>query len=150
MQDWKSWSRHDYIDGFTPLFLTCDPKTTANMISDIINNKSKNTNLYAGLFVTFMKGSPRDLIRIIHESRRFGLNGSIIFDYAHFGGEYMNILTASAFNDGSLHRTGFEEPKTNLRTCTKCKLDKKCRKCKRAEKKKQKETQKRAKKNKKI
>ncbi len=150
MQDWKSWSQHNYIDGFTPLFLTCDPKTTANMINDIINNKSKCTNLYAGLFVTFMKGSPNDLIRILHESRRFGLSGAIIFDYAHFGGEYMNILTASAFNDGTLHKTDYEaSTRPTLKTCPKCKLDKKCRKCKRIEKKKQKEMEKRAKKNKK-
>lgn len=147
IQDWRTWSKSDYVDGFTPLFLTCDPKTTANMINEIRNMSARKTKLYAGLFVTFMKGAPEDLIRIVHESRRFGLNGVIIFDYAHFGSEYMNILTASAFNDGSHQRIACEEPKKQI--CTKCKKDKKCRKCRKEEKRLKKEMEKRAKKMKK-
>ncbi len=147
IQDWRTWSKSDYVDGFTPLFLTCDPKTTANMINEIRNMSARKTKLYAGLFVTFMKGAPEDLIRIVHESRRFGLNGVIIFDYAHFGSEYMNILTASAFNDGSRQRIACEEPKKQI--CTKCKKDKKCRKCRKEEKRLKKEMEKRAKKMKK-
>ena len=146
LQDWRSWSKSDYVDGFTPLFLTCDPKTTASMIAEVNNNKSKTTKLYGGLFVTFMKGNPEDLIRILHESRRFGLSGAIIFDYAHFGHEYMNILTASAFNNGSISRVEVTEPavKTPLSSiCTKCRPNKKCKECKKLEKRKQKEKKKR-------
>ena len=144
IQDWRTWSRNDYVDGFTPLFLTCDPKTTASMINEIRNMSARKTKLYAGLFVTFMKGAPEDLIRIVHESRRFGLGGVIIFDYAHFGCEYMNILTASAFNDGSRQRVAYEAPKVHV--CTKCKKDKKCKKCRKEEKRLKKEMKKRAKK----
>ena len=146
LQDWQYWTSHNYIDGFTPLFLTCDPKTTAMMINEINNLKSRDTKLYAGLFVTFMKGSPDDLIRVLHESRRFGLSGAIIFDYAHFGSEYMNVLTASAYNDGTLHRIEVEPSLSSNKICTKCKKDKKCRKCKRAEKRQKKEMEQRAKK----
>ena len=146
MQDWRSWSKNEYVDGFTPLFLTCDPKTASSMISDINNNKSKATKLYAGLFVTFIKGSPDDLIRILHESRRFGLSGAVIFDYAHFGSEYMNVLTASAFNDGTLNRVETENTVRKVGSvCTKCKPDKKCRKCRKLEKRKNKEMAKREK-----
>lgn len=146
LQDWQNWTAHNYVDGFTPLFLTCDPKTTAAMINEINNLKSRDTQLYAGLFVTFMKGSPDDLIKVLHESRRFGLAGAIIFDYAHFGSEYMNILTASAFNDGSLHRVEIDSHTKQSNICPKCKKDKKCRKCKRLDKKIKRETEKRAKK----
>ena len=90
------------------------------------------------------KVKPEDLIRIVHESRRFGLGGVIIFDYAHFGCEYMNILTASAFNDGSRQRVAYEAPKVHV--CTKCKKDKKCKKCRKEEKRLKKEMEKRAKK----
>ena len=148
LQDWQTWTRHNYVDGFTPLFLTCDPKTTASMINEINNIKSKNTKLYAGLFVTFMKGNPDDLIKILHETRRFGMAGSIIFDYAHFGNEYMNILTASAFNDGTLHKVDVEDFSRPSSICTKCRKDKKCKRCRKLEKQQKKEMEKRAKKNK--
>lgn len=143
IQDWQNWTAHNYVDGFTPLFLTCDAKTTALMINEINNLKSRDTKLYAGLFVTFMNGSPDDLIKVLHESRRFGLAGTIIFDYAHFDSKYRNVLTASAFNDGTLHRVECEQSsKQNI--CTKCKPNKKCRKCKRLEKRQKKEIEKRA------
>ena len=51
-QDWRSWSFNGYIDGFTPLFLTYDSKMLASMMNDVMNVKSSNTELYAGLFVT--------------------------------------------------------------------------------------------------
>ncbi len=145
LQDWPNWSRNNYVDGFTPLFLTCDPKTTSNMINDIRNRSSKNTTLYAGLFVTFMKGSPEDLIRLLHESRRYGLGGVIIFDYAHFSSEYINILMASAFNDGSHSKINIPDENKQKTICTKCKPNKKCRSCRKAEKRLKKEAKKRAK-----
>jgi uncharacterized lipoprotein YddW (UPF0748 family) len=96
-QDWKTWTAFNYVDGFTPLFLTCDPKTAAAMMQDIIRNKNHNTALYAGLFITFMDGSNDDLIRQIHEARKAGAKGIIIFDYAHFKDKYVKALTASVF-----------------------------------------------------
>ena len=95
MQDWKMWSINNFVDGFTPLFLTCDDKTEANLIEEVLRNKSGSTKLYAGLFVTFMNGANTDLIKQIHISRKYNLGGIIIFDYAHLGDNYVSVLTQS-------------------------------------------------------
>ncbi len=97
LQDWKTWSLNNYIDGFTPLFLTCDDKTAMNLMGNVLRNKAPNTKLYAGLFVTFMNGSNADLIKQIHASRRYAVNGVIIFDYAHLKDSYIEMLTQSIF-----------------------------------------------------
>lgn len=101
-QDWRTWSSLGYIDGFTPLLLTCDAKTANTMMQDVIKNKSPNTKLFAGLFITFMNGSSEDLLRQIHESRKLNANGVIVFDYAHLKHKYIETLTASAFDRGQL------------------------------------------------
>lgn len=97
-QDWRTWSLSGYVDGFTPLLLTCDAKTASAMIQDVMRNKCSNTNLYAGLFITFMGGSNEDLIRQIHEGRKLGTKGIIIFDYAHLNDNYACALTTSVFD----------------------------------------------------
>lgn len=97
-QDWRSWSSNGYIDGFTPLFLTYDSKMLSSMMNDVMNIKSSQTKLYAGLFVTFMGGSSEDLIRQIFEARKMNANGIILFDYAHTTPVYTSTLMASAFN----------------------------------------------------
>lgn len=96
-QDWKTWSALNYIDGFTPLLLTCDPKTASTMMQDVIRNKNRNTALYAGLFITFMGGSNEDLVRQIYEARKLDAKGIIVFDYAHLSDKYINTLTTSIF-----------------------------------------------------
>ena len=68
LQDWKEWSQNGYIDGVTPLFLTCDARTASSAIKKVASTIQPRTDLYAGLFVTFIGGSPDDLIRQIHES----------------------------------------------------------------------------------
>ena len=97
LQDWKNWSMNEYIDGFTPLLLTCDDKTAMNLMGNVLRNKSPRTKLYAGLFVTFMNGSNADLIKQIHAARRYDVNGLIIFDYAHLKDSYIEMLTQSIF-----------------------------------------------------
>lgn len=97
LQDWKNWSMNNYIDAFTPLLLTCDDKTAMNLMGNVLRNKAPNTKLYAGLFVTFMNGSNSDLIKQIHASRRYAVNGVIIFDYAHLKDSYIEMLTQSIF-----------------------------------------------------
>lgn len=97
LQDWKNWSMNNFIDGFTPLFLTCDDKTAMSLMEEVLRNKSASTKLYAGLFVTFMNGSDTDLIKQIHAARRYSLNGLIIFDYAHLKENYVSTLTESVF-----------------------------------------------------
>ena len=97
LQDWKTWSMNEYIDGFTPLLLTCDDKTAMNLMGNVLRNKSPRTKLYAGLFVTFMNGSNADLIKQIHAARRYDVNGLIIFDYAHLKDSYIEMLTQSIF-----------------------------------------------------
>ena len=59
-QDWRTWSSNNYVDCFTPLFLTNDHNMLASMMNDVMQIKAPNTELYAGLFVTFMGGSPED------------------------------------------------------------------------------------------
>ncbi len=92
LQDWKEWSLNGYVDGVTPLFLTCDARTASNAIKKVSATISPKTDLYAGLFVTFIGGSPDDLIRQIHESRKLNLNGVILFDYAHITNRYTDVL----------------------------------------------------------
>lgn len=97
-QDWRTWSALGYVDGFTPLLLTCDDQTACTMMQDVIKNKNKNTALYAGLFITFMDGSSEDLLRQIYEARKIGAKGIIIFDYAHLKQKYTNTLTMCVFD----------------------------------------------------
>lgn len=104
-QDWRTWSVNNYINGFTPLFLTYDSKMLASMMNDVMNVKSPQTDLYAGLFVTFMGGTPEDLIRQIYETRKMNANGVILFDYAHTTPVYTSTLMASAFKDNIKDKT---------------------------------------------
>ena len=97
LQDWKNWSVNNFVDGFTPLFLTCDDKTASNLMEEVLRNKSASTKLYAGLFVAFMNGSASDMLKQIHAARKYCLNGLIIFDYAHLKDEYVQFLTESVF-----------------------------------------------------
>ena len=97
LQDWKTWSMNNFVDGFTPLLLTCDDKTAMNLMGNVLRNKSASTKLYAGLFVTFMNGSNSDLIKQIHAARKYALNGLIIFDYAHLSDKYIDTLTQSIY-----------------------------------------------------
>ncbi len=101
-QDWRSWSYNNYVDGFTPLFLTYDSKMLSSMMRDVMNIKSPSTELYAGLFVTFMNGASEDLVRQIFETRKMHSNGVILFDYAHTTPVYTSTLMAGAFNDKDL------------------------------------------------
>lgn len=98
MQDWKTWSLNALIDGFTPLILTCDKQTANMLIGDIVKNSSKNTKIYAGLFVPFMNGSSEDLLRQVHEARKLKTNGIVFFDYAHFSDLYIEALKQSVCN----------------------------------------------------
>ena len=109
-QDWRTWTTRGYINGLTPLFLTCDAKTANKMMSDVINAKSGNTDFYAGLFVTFMGGTDEDLIRLIHEARKVNAKGVILFDYAHLNNKYINTLSKSVFAQRSPIRKPLYQP----------------------------------------
>lgn len=98
-QDWKTWSTRGYVNGFTPLFLTCNAKTLNALVTNVIKAIAPGTDLYAGLFVTFMGGSEEDLIREIHETRKINVNGVILFDYAHLDNKYVNALATRVFNE---------------------------------------------------
>lgn len=98
MQDWKTWSLNNLIDGFTPLILTSDKVTAASMIGDIKNNTGPCTKIYPGLFVTFMGGSFDDLLMQIQETRKLNTNGIILFDYAHLDQKYIDALKARVYN----------------------------------------------------
>lgn len=96
-QDWRTWSKRNYVNGFTPLFLTYDPKMVASMMNNVMAVKAPTTDIFAGIFVTFMDGSKEDLIRQIHETRKLKANGVVLFDYAHTTSKYTATLTESAF-----------------------------------------------------
>ncbi len=98
-QDWKSWSEKGYVNGFTPLFLTCNAKTLNALVTNVMRAKLPATDLFAGLFVTFMGGSEEDLIREIHETRKINANGVILFDYAHLDDRYIETLSKRVFNE---------------------------------------------------
>lgn len=100
-QDWKTWSTRGYVNGFTPLFLTCNAQTLNVLATNVINVKSPSTDLFAGLFVTFMGGSEEDLIREIHETRKIDVKGVILFDYAHLDNRYIDALSTRAFSSKS-------------------------------------------------
>ena len=95
----------DYVDRFTPLFLTYDPKMLTSMMHDVMRVKAAKTDLYAGLFITFMGGAPEDLIKQIYQARLMNSSGIIIFDYAHTTPVYTATLMASAFNEDAKNRT---------------------------------------------
>ena len=101
LQDWQTWSVNNYIKGFTPLFLTCNAKTLNAMLTEVMSHKSANTDLFAGLFVTFMGGSEEDLIREIHETRKLDINGVILFDFAHLDDKYINAIATRVFKYAS-------------------------------------------------
>ncbi len=98
MQNWRDWSINNYVDGLTPLILTGDKNTANMLISDVINNTSNATKIYAGLFVTFMGGADEDLLVQIHKTREYNLKGEILFDYAHLDEKYIDALKTRVFN----------------------------------------------------
>lgn len=112
MQDWRTWTVYNYVDGLTPLILTCDKITASLLMEDIKKNSSHLTNVYPGLFVTFMGGSTDDLLRQVHETRKKSMNGFVVFDYAHFEDKYINVLMAGAFN--TKNYTEVEQPPQNV------------------------------------
>lgn len=103
-QDWKTWTTREYVNGFTPLLLTCNSQMAHSMMQEIMNVKSPNTDLFTGLFSVFMNCSDEDLIRLIHESRKMKVNGVIIFDYAHLNNKYINTLSRSVFASSQTSR----------------------------------------------
>ena len=105
MQDWKTWSDNNYIDGFTPLILTCDKDTAVYLINDIKVNSKPNTKIYPGLFVAFMNGNPDDLLRQLHESRKLKMSGIILFDFAHLDKKYTDVLLTNAFTPSTPSQT---------------------------------------------
>lgn len=119
MQDWKNWSANNYVDGFTPLILTCDSKTASLLINDIKKNSSYLTNVYPGLFVTFMNGSTDDLLKQIHETRKLDLSGFVLFDYAHLHNTYVEVLKAGAFNIKNYEEPKYEDVKKEKNTSKK-------------------------------
>lgn len=105
MQDWKTWSDNNYIDGFTPLILTCDKDTAVYLINDIRTNSKPNTKIYPGLFVAFMNGNPDDLLRQLHESRKLKTSGIVLFDFAHLDKKYTDVLLTNAFTPSTPSQT---------------------------------------------
>lgn len=105
MQDWKTWSDNNYIDGFTPLILTCDKDTAVYLINDIKQNSRPTTKIYPGLFVAFMNGNPDDLLRQLHETRKLKTAGIVLFDFAHLDSKYTSVLLTNAFTPSTPTQT---------------------------------------------
>ncbi len=98
MQNWRTWSVNNYVDGFTPLILTADKNTAIMLLQDVLKNTTPNSKIYAGLFVTFMGGTFEDLLLQIQKTREFNTKGTILFDYAHLDDVYIDALTTRVFN----------------------------------------------------
>ena len=98
MQNWKLWSVKNYVDGFTPLLLTGDKNTAVTLLKEVINNINSTTQIYPGIFVTFMGGTFEDLLLQIHKTREFNSKGTVIFDYAHLGDIYIDALNTRVYN----------------------------------------------------
>ena len=98
MQDWKTWSRRNLADGFTPLLLTTDKRTAGSLIYDLKKQMSANTKLYPGIFVMFMNAPTDELLMQVHETRKMHADGLILFDYAHFNEKYRDAVGVRAFN----------------------------------------------------
>ena len=115
MQDWKTWSDYNYIDGFTPLILTCDKDTAIYLINDIRINSSPRTKIYPGLFVAFMNGNPDDLLRQLHESRKLKASGIVLFDFAHLEKKYTDVLLTNAFTPSTPSKTTLSSESTQAK-----------------------------------
>lgn len=98
MQNWRMWSVNNYVDGLTPLILTGDKNTADLLIKDVVRNTNSITNIYPGIFVTFMGGPFDNLLIQIHKTRQFKTKGAILFDYAHLNDDYIDALTTRIFN----------------------------------------------------
>lgn len=99
MQDWKTWSRKNLVDGFTPLLLTTDKRTAGTLIHDMKSQMYAPTKLYPGIFVMFMNAPTDELLMQVHETRKMHSDGVILFDYAHFHQKYRDALQVRAFNE---------------------------------------------------
>ncbi|MBE7705552.1 MAG: hypothetical protein E7Z90_07085 [Cyanobacteria bacterium SIG29] len=125
MQNWRSWSMNNYVDGLTPLILTGDKNTANLLIKDVIKNTNKMTNIYPGIFVTFMGGPFDSLLMQIHKTREFKTKGAILFDYAHLSDEYIEALTTRVFNETYDKRNIKIEPNKNYKPVVTYKENKK-------------------------
>ncbi len=134
MQNWKLWSINNYVDGLTPLILTGDKNTADLLIQDVVKNTSSMTNIYPGIFVTFMGGPFDNLLVQIHKTRKFNTEGAILFDYAHLNDNYIDALTTRVFNKSYDPRDIRQKEETKYEH--KVKLNKKEKKRKKKNKKK--------------
>lgn len=98
LQDWKTWSKRDLVDGFTPLLLTTDKRTAGSLIRSMRAEMSPYTKMYPGIFVMFMNASTDELLLQIHETRKMRSDGLVLFDFAHLYQKYSEALSIRAFN----------------------------------------------------
>ena len=96
-QNWGKWVEYGTVDALTPLILTSDPDLAQQMLRNI-RRKASKTKIYSGLFVGFMDGEPEDLLRQIRAARLEKIDGMVLFDYAHLGKKYVDVLKACTFS----------------------------------------------------
>ncbi|MBR1617585.1 family 10 glycosylhydrolase, partial [bacterium] len=95
-QDWSRWAYLGYPDAFTPLILTSDDSLSKSMLEEI-RKKADDVKVYPGLFAGFIESDPEDLLKQIHIVRSLGLKGVVLFDWAHLGDNYLDVIKTSAF-----------------------------------------------------
>ncbi len=98
LQDWKTWSKYNLVDGFTPLILTTDKKTAGSIIRAMRSDMLPDTKIYPGIFVMFMNAPCDELLLQIHEARKMHSDGVVLFDYAHFCSQYEDAVSTRVFN----------------------------------------------------
>ena len=96
-QNWQRWSAYNYVDALTPLILTADYNLADSMLNEFKRKTSSKTKIYPGLFVSFMEGESEDLLKQIHIIRNQNLDGIVLFDWAHMGKKYTDVLRTCVF-----------------------------------------------------
>lgn len=96
-QNWLNWVEEGYLDAITPLILTSDDDLAKSMLEEIKKKASDYTKIYPGLFAGFIESDPEDLLRQIHIIRKLNMGGVVLFDWAHLGDNYKDVLKTSVF-----------------------------------------------------
>lgn len=98
-QNWDEWVQNCYLDAITPLILTADYELSSAMLKNIKKKVNTKSQIYPGLFVTFMQGECEDLLKQLHTIRAEKLDGVVLFDWAHYDEKYKNLLKSSMFKN---------------------------------------------------
>lgn len=99
LQYWPQWAKQNYVDAFTPLIMSSDGPTAEKSVAEVRRLSGDSVKIYTGLFQPFTSGAPANLLSQIKASRRAGVSGFIIFDYAHLNNSFIEALGTRVFRN---------------------------------------------------